>query len=357
MANPDSIEKVFFLGAVFSKAINHKYPLLSELNEVIKPNIIKGDMSKYYKDTCAKVGENIEELLTHLSPDLPWKKEYTKTLDKALYNDITKNINTFINSNETPDEYQEYDQNYVQLLADFISKNRSICLTLNYDTLLEKIVFSRQEEEYQRFNGYEGFYKVPIQSIADRWKTPTSGMWGSKHKDPKGEKLPTILKLHGSINWMWAGTNPADSIYCSDKNDSIQEADNSVLDLQPFIVPPTLDKNSFYNNILKSIWTLAYYICLGTSTKEIYIIGFSLPDSDISIKYFFKEVMSKNKKMNMSSNEELKIYIINKDTSKELKKRYKNVFPEENLNFDYCCEDAFDKFVNEKLCHQKQQKK
>lgn len=346
MSNPDSTKKVFFLGAGFSKAINHKYPLLSELNEEIKPNIIKGELFKCYRNICSKIGENIEELLAYLSLDLPWKTEYTKTLDKALYIDITKNISATINSlNTMPDKYDyDQEQEQVRLLADFIKENLSLCLTLNYDTLLEKIIFSKKDENYQRSNGYEGFYKVPIQSVADRWKISTSAKWGFGSEDPKGKKLPTILKLHGSINWMWAGISPSDPIYCSDKNDSIQEINNSVLELQPFIVPPALDKNSFYNNnILKSIWSLAYKGLM--KSKEIYIIGFSLPDSDISIKYFFKEVMSKNKDRNTSST----IYVINTDESDELKKRYKNVFPEESLNFDYCCQYAFDRFVKEKL--------
>jgi hypothetical protein len=348
-----SIEKVFFLGAGFSKAINHNYPLLPELTEKIKTKIIKSPLAKYYEVIHAKVGENIEELLTYLSLDLPWKTEYTKALEKALFIDITKNISAAISSpNAMPDKY---DQDQVRLLADFIIENRSLCLTLNYDILLEKIVFSRKGEKYQKFNGYEGFYKVPIQSISDRWKIPTTAMWRSGYEDPKGEELPTILKLHGSVNWMWAGISPSDPIYCSGKDTNSKEIDffHSTLDLQHFIVPPALDKSSFYNNIiLKSIWSLAY-MYLGLS-KEIYIIGFSLPDSDISIKYFFKEVVSRNKKMNKSSNEELKIYVINTDTTDELKERYRNVFPKENLNFDYCCEYAFDRFVKEKLSHKNQ---
>jgi hypothetical protein len=337
-----SIEKVFFLGAGFSKAINHNYPLLPELSKKIKTNIREGDLSERYKNICAKVGENIEELLTYLSLDLPWKTEYTKALDKALFIDISENLNAILCPLDAVADKDISDQ--APLFANFIKENQSLCLTLNYDTLLEKIVFSREGEEYQKFNGYEGFYKVPIQSVGDRWKIPTTAMWGSKHKDPKGEKLPTILKLHGSVNWMWAGISPSDPIYCSGKNDSIQEIDNSILDLQPFIVPPTLDKSSFYNNnILKSIWHLAYRHLTTGLTKEICIIGFSLPDSDMSIKYFFKEVMSEN------TDKELTIYVINTDTTDELKKRYKNVFPEKNLNFDYCCECPLDKFVKEKL--------
>jgi hypothetical protein len=39
---------------------------------------------------------------------------------------------------------------------------------------------------------------------------------------------------------MWAGINPSDPIYCSDKNEPLQKIDNSVLGLQPFVVPPVL---------------------------------------------------------------------------------------------------------------------
>ncbi len=339
MIHSDSIKKAFFLGAGFSKAINPNYPLLPELSRKIKINIIgrNRDLFNRYKYICDEIGENIEELLTYLSSDLPWKTEYIKALDKALYIDITKKINTIISQIDASVDKDTLYKTQA-LFTDFINKNQSLCLTLNYDTLLEKIVFSGLGEEYQKFNGYEGFYSVPIQSVLDRWKIQTSAKWGSKHEDPKGEKLPAILKLHGSINWLWAGASPSDPIYCSDKdpNNFVQ----STLDLQYFIVPPTLDKSSFYNNnILKSIWSLAFMLL--SLSEEIYIIGFSLPDSDMSIKYFFKEVVNKNKN--------LTIYVINTDASDELKKRYKNVFPEKNLNFDYCREHAFDRFVKEKL--------
>jgi hypothetical protein len=337
MIHRSSIKKIFFLGAGFSKAINPNYPLLPELSEKIKTDIIgrNRDLFNRYKYICDEIGENIEELLTYLSSDLPWKTEYIKALDKALYIDITKKISTIISRiDASVDKDTLYKTR--SLFTDFINKNQSLYLTLNYDTLLEKIVFSGLSEEYQKFNGYEGFYSVPIQSVSNRWKIQTSANWGSKHEDPKGKKLPAVLKLHGSINWLWARTSPSDPIYCSDKdtNNFVQ----STLDLQYFIVPPTLDKSSFYNNnILKSIWSLA--VMLLSLSEEIYIIGFSLPDSDISIKYFFKEVVNKK----------LTIYVINTDARDELKKRYKNVFPEKNLNFAYCCKHAFDRFVKEKL--------
>jgi hypothetical protein len=54
-------------------------------------------MSKHYKNIHAKVGENIRELLTYLSLDLPWKTKYIKTpLGKALFIDITKKISAII---------------------------------------------------------------------------------------------------------------------------------------------------------------------------------------------------------------------------------------------------------------------
>jgi hypothetical protein len=349
MIHSGSIKKVFFLGAGFSKAINSNYLLLPELSMKIKISIIERnrDLFNRYKHICGEIGENIEELLTYLSSDLPWKTEYVKALDKVLYIYITKKISTIISQIDASVDKDTLHKPQ-SLFTDFINKNQSLCLTLNYDTLLEKIVFSGLGEEYQKINGYEGFYNVPIQSVSDRWKIQTSAKWGSNHEDPKGKKLPAILKLHGSINWMWAGASPSDPIYCSGKDTNITKFNfvRSTLDLQHFIVPPTLDKSSFYtNNILKSIWILAFILL--SLSEEIYIIGFSLPDSDISIKYFFKEVVNENKKKDI--NKKLTIYVINTDISNELKKRYKNVFPEKNLNFDYCCEHTFDRFVKEKL--------
>lgn len=339
-----TLEKIFFFGAGFSKAVDSSYPSLLELSHAINDDMSKGFLAEYYKKIYSNFENNIEALLTYLFMDLPWKTEYSIALDKAVFTDIALCIQTHFNAREL--FYQEKNErDEIRTLADFIIKNKSCCLTLNYDTLLEKIIFSKFPQEYQKSNGYEGFYKIPMQSVNDRWVVRKAFGFASGHEDYKGEKLPYVLKMHGSINWLWAGMTPSDPIYCAGKNESILY-DEGTSGLKPFIIPPVLDKNRFYNNnILQSIWQTAFRYLTLSFNEELYIIGFSFPESDVSIKYFFKRIISERK----NDYDKFKIYVVNTDTSDKLKDRYRDIFPKKILNFDYCCENALKIFTYEKL--------
>lgn len=156
------------------------------------------------------------------------------------------------------------------------------------------------------------------------------------------EKLPEIIKLHGSINWLYSGMTPIDPIYC--KNfDRNQEEDCLSSDLKTFIVPPVLDKNSqYFNTVLKALWRNAYdKLC---NAENIYIYGFSFSPTDLSIRFLFQNAIENNPSAN--------IYVINtqsatqKDNANYLVNRYESVFGKGKCNFDYCCENSLNRFMN-----------
>ena len=322
-------DKVFFLGAGFSKAIDEQYPTLAELTERITVEFEKDSINAHYKEITSQYKDNIENLLTYLSTDLPWKTERQKALNKALYIDITEKIqNHFggLNDNEECETYQP--------LFDFIRGNQIPCITLNYDLLLEKYLYSRMDNSYQVNNKtYKGYYKIPIESLNSR--TGNSGFgFISANTDTFGKKLSPVLKLHGSINWLWTGSNLGDTIYCQ----NINKSEDLLLSegLVPYIVPPVLDKSSFYNNnVLKSIWRQASSYL--KNANEIYIIGFSFPQTDLAIKYLFQS----------SVQPEAKIYIIN--TNQTVKIRYEKIFGKDSVIDTYCCADALSKFISEHI--------
>lgn len=336
--------KVFFLGAGFSIAVANncvtnekKYPSLEELTGRIFNQFSKTSLYTHLNEISPKYKQNIEFLLTYLSSDMPWKTAQMSYLDKALYFEVVNKISQYFNILE---KECCYDFSKFNNFCKYIINNKITTITLNYDTLLEQMLFSQMPEGYQKANDYRGFYKQPIVGLSSRLSDASFGL-KSWHNDYKWKELPSIHKLHGSTNWLWSANNPSDTIYCSSKNDD----ENLKKDLSEYIIPPILDKTNFYNhNILKSIWTDAHR-CL-QEADEIYIIGFSFPVTDLSVKFLFNSVMQ---------NKKPKIYVINtkealnpRNNKTYIKDRYNDIFGINNkIDYSYCCENALEKFIDE----------
>lgn len=332
-------KKVFFLGAGFSKSINPRYPLLKELTNNVSQNFEKQILNTYYKfDIFDKFKNNIEYLLTYLSTDLPWKSEKVKAMNKALYIEITEKIQKYFLDLELFEQtnFTQYTE-----FAKFIGKPENTIITLNYDLMAEKLIYSVLDTAYTNVNkNFIGFYKCPILPICLRYSREASFGFRSGNADEYGEQLPRILKLHGSINWLWAGMNPTDQIYCRVGFENIDYH----RDLIPYMIPPVLDKNSFYNNnILKGIWQQAYEKI--AEADEIFIIGFSFPPTDLSLRYLFNSALSNNQNVN--------IYVINYD-SNNTQSTYKKIFDDkqlecnkENNNWKYCGKNGFSRFISD----------
>ena len=335
---------VFFLGAGFSIALakscvtnGRKYPNLRELTDLVLNEYSKASLPMHVSEISSKYIEDIEQLLTYLSVDLPWQNPQMLHLDKALYFELVKNIRkTFVQL----DKECEYDFEPFGSFAKYIIDNKIPLITLNYDTLLERMLYSSMPEGYQRANSYRGFYKQAIVNLGSRVPRG-AGMFGSYNDDLNGEQLPTIHKLHGSINWLWSATNPSEPIYCA----SGKENQNLRKDLSEYIIPPVLDKSKFYNhNIIKSIWADAYTTL--RNADRVFIIGFSFPATDLSVKFLFNSAFSDRTNYP-------EIYAINTQDALNpqskyyLKDRYDGIFNPKQVNYDYCCDNSLEKFVQE----------
>ena len=338
-------EKVFFLGAGFSKHINLEYPLLKTLTNNVLDNFNKNSLAEHFQHEIAyKMKNDLEYLLTYLSTDLPWKSEKTKAMNKALYIEITEKIQKYFYDLEL---HNRTDFSNYSDLANFML-NSSI-ITLNYDLMVEKLIYSIKPEDYKNANrNFKGFYKAPIVDLKYRNTVGGFGFCSAAH-DERGNNLPPLLKLHGSINWLWSGTNSSDPIYCI-RGD---EGKNLKRDLAPYIIPPVLDKNSFYNNnILKGIWQQAHELI--SDAKEIYIIGFSFPPTDVSLKYLFHSALRDNQDIN--------IYVVNYDSENNIRKTYENIFESPQLccnisedgNWKYIGSNGFNNFINDIVKDSKQ---
>ena len=328
---------VFFLGAGFSKAINPSYPTLNELTAEINQNLNVEKESIYNhfrKEIPISYKNNIELLLNFLVSPLPYKTPAQIDSDNALYKNITTYISQYFKNklNETI-EFSKLHKN----LAKFIKNHKCTCITLNYDTLLENLVYAIVSDAYKQANkNFSVFYKIPITELKNR--IPDGyGCFSSFETDFHKTEMPEIIKLHGSINWL-----TAENTVFSETGD---EDDYLRLGLENFIIPPTLDKTNLYNaSFIKILWRKAFDVL--TNAQNVYIIGFSFPPTDLAVRYLFQSALSNN-------NNNPNIYVINtKDAIDEnsasyLKSRYDEIFNGCNLYYNYCCDNSLDNFIQE----------
>ncbi|HEH4508544.1 TPA: SIR2 family protein [Campylobacter coli] len=323
-------DDIFFFGAGFSKSLNNSYPTLAELSNYFLDNGFIYENEKIYKD-------NLEQLLTYLITPLPFKTKEDILRDEASYLEkINKISKFFIELLET----KEIDKNnkYILNLSQYINDNKCTCITLNYDLLLEEILFLTHENSYQDIDSYDIFYKIPIKQIDERKNTKSNNYGFNFYQGDFNinNNFVEIIKLHGSINWYCDQAYSNSQIYSfMEKVDRYK--DELFIDLKPLIIPPILDKTNNYNHILlRSLWKKAFKAI--QKAKNIYIYGFSFPITDLSVVYLFKSALQ--------NKQDYKIYVINtKSNIDDTKKRYNEIFGEGKCDFSFCCDDNLEKLA------------
>ena len=333
-------KKVFFIGAGFSKAIDDNYPLMRELTENIEQEIAntKSSLTEHYREIAGAIKGDIESLLTYLSTDFPWKTDTTKYANRSLYSAILSIISRHFQSLAQKGRNLQITNKIWKNFAEFIRENASDCnfITLNYDILLEEVISSAYPYLSHRSEIFGNLYQYPMENICSR----------NGHVLVDGsfeEPLPALLKLHGSANWFWAGITPSDAIYYRTWDN--YEKNNIDMGLKPYIIPPVMDKNAFYNHIaIHALWQQAEKVL--KEADEIYIIGFSFPQTDLSVKYLFQSALRHSN---------AKIYVVNPETEKTLRVNYDKVFGKnnENICYDYSGRREKDYAVTERFIAEK----
>ena len=339
---------VFFLGAGFSKAIDGSYPTLKELSEfvdvVIKEERNVSIKQHYENEIPTQLKDNVEALLSYLSADLPWKDGTQKHEDLALYEKIIeiirwrflgrfiasiREIEDIENGAELPDfdliDDVSAEKFYKYILKNNLFSDRKDIITLNYDLVSE--TYLNKYKIYQGIIQNDELYQIPIPYTGSRSGVGGFGAYGMPN-------TPHLIKLHGSINWYWSGRSTTDTIFCRPKD----AKDREILGLKPCIVPPVMDKTQYYDHsILRGLWEMAARKL--RQANNIYIIGFSFPPTDLSVRFLFQSALR---------NSRARIIAVNIDESDNFKEIYKNIFGEKEIDYTYCGVDAFKKFA-EKL--------
>lgn len=168
-----------------------------------------------------------------------------------------------------------------------------------------------------------------------------------------------LFKLHGSLNWLYCSncrdmqlTQYEKGVTWLINNNSMAKCRNCNSFRIPIIIPPTYFKD-FSNTFLNNIWHQAEVSL--RNVEHIIFSGYSLPDSDIHVKYLLKRVQLYRLKKNLPFH----ITVINNFPNKENiyktdeAKRYKRFFGEDinytELSFnDLASSDFIQEFLKNK---------
>lgn len=150
----------------------------------------------------------------------------------------------------------------------------AVFITTNYDLLADNALY----EPHGPWNGSTMDYGVAFRNGSDLVRA--------------GGPVQTLLKIHGSMNWLYCPSCAAVDVTPSEKGvlrlvDAPGEACCSSCDTlrHPVIVPPTYYKD-MTNVFLATTWNRAEQLLRAAS--HIVFCGYSLPDADMHVKYLLK---------------------------------------------------------------------
>lgn len=362
-------KRLLILGSGFSKAFSEKMPVVRELAEALKEQIKKYPKLKDLEDSRYQHLLNDPELLlTYLAQDQPWKRPDETHEDRALFLRISKWLVEYIEQCEDLAFQNITNMGIFTDLAQWLHNTQTPVITFNYDTVLERCCYKVVETPIpsdhtpwiKKLYGPKetlplyasNLYQMPFGMIPQRaGPTPLPPPQPSFH----------LVKLHGSINWFYSGGEqfPGEQVYFrlvdskSPYKDMTGSDDFLPFDLKteikkllsdktPLIIPPIAEKSRFYSNqTVRSLWGKAReYLA---QAEEIYCIGYSLPDTDLTTKLLLQTACAGQKKT---------VYIVNNDVQgkENLVRRYRDAFPEgTTIRDDYIQQDAVKAMV-ENLC-------
>lgn len=274
------MKTVYLLGAGFSYAASRQMPLMASLSaEIAKQLQEKGGPEIPY---WSNFREDFEALLTFLYSAQPWQTRAESLRNQAGYYEVAEKVADIIRSAQSR-AFSDKMPDWLPTLILQWEKQDATVITFNYDEIVERSTIQIvKDTEQPQARPY--LYAVPLPNAFAR--DPAGLIFGSQQWKPF-----TLLKLHGSVNWYYSGEDAPfnDTVYSTlgingwwDSSAS-KTNDDRLIDKQPFIIPPTAIKNSFYNNdILRAQWKMARYAL--NHADELYILGYSAPKSDLLVR-------------------------------------------------------------------------
>lgn len=164
-----------------------------------------------------------------------------------------------------------YHRRLVDRLIEKEKLTQTAFISLNYDTIIDNILVERYPEYHIDY----GIDFVNFERESD-WTRPEQ------------DKSVLLLKIHGSLNWLYCPTcnhlerTPRKAIDAFYKEKPCRDCNTP---MKPVIIPPTFYKeltNPFIQEILLKTDKVL------RNADRVFICGYSFSDADIHIKYLLK---------------------------------------------------------------------
>lgn len=280
-SNRDEMRDVFLIGAGFSRAISLRMPLLNDLSIAVRRRHVQG---LHESGLCNLFPNNIEMWLTYLSQDHPWLSESENMRNHAMFLDLLQVVRAVL-TDRVAEAMEKPCPGWLYDLVKYWHDNQSSILTLNYDVLIEAAMCSLLPDE----TCTRHLYPVALTRSGDRTEGPFF--------EPERKSTLKLYKLHGSTNWFYSGRQSffGETIYFSSvadrwpcKTDDLEDVRvdlEAVADKAPFIVPPVLGKDSYFQHeTLRNLWLRAGNLI--QCARRIFCLGYSLPATDTMMRFF-----------------------------------------------------------------------
>ena len=376
MSRESKKERLLILGSGFSKAVSDKMPVVRELAQALQKQIkTDPELTALKEPQYQHLLNDPEMLLTYLAQDQPWKEPDETHKDRALFLRVATWLARYIENCEDLAFKGNNIKDWVIDLASWLHHTKTPTITFNYDTVLERVCRLRvKAKTWVPKNQYPPSWNPPSWSEEDLplhasnlYQMPFGMI--PQRAGPAPLPLPQstfhLIKLHGSINWFYSGEEqfPGEQVYFrlvdswsphSDMTQDVSwggppppfdlktEIKKLLSDKVPLIIPPVAEKSRFYaNQTIRSLWGKAReYLA---QAEEIYCVGYSLPDTDLTMKLLLQTACAGKAKT---------VYIVNNDVKgkEDLVRRYKDAFPKGiTIKDDYIRADAVEA-MTEDLC-------
>jgi len=285
--------EVFILGAGFSKAVSSEMPLMRELTDEIFTHFKqRGDISQ---EVRSMLEEDFEKALTYLANENPWLRESENLRNRALYLELTHFIRAIIHKKSSGTDVWGINQPplWLEALITHWHNNQSTVITLNYDTLIERVASGTYWRRRQKPIPTGQIYPIDLTPASLR----SAGILAQEPIDTF-----RLFKLHGSINWFYSGQSQfyGENLFFVPCQLGVDRAFDALAGRDPesedwqhigdktaLIIPPILDKQIFFRHeSLRSMWLQAAQ-AIRKATKLV-SMGYSLPSGDLTMAQFLR---------------------------------------------------------------------
>jgi hypothetical protein len=292
----------FFWGIDVYDNIQHNYPTFEECLGMLDLAYSRGEGFKcgYTREKINKSRNSLIYLIANIL--------YYKLAREAVIHPIL--INRLINEN---------------------SLSKTAFISLNYDIIIDNELLQRVPRVLPDYGIDFNNYSIE-DYIVDL---------------PQSQDMVYLLKLHGSLNWLYCPTCNQMELTPMEKGaipaiTGDKKCDDCGSIMDPVIIPPTFYKD-MKNPFLQQVFNKVFEVLC--KPKKIIFCGYSFPDADIHFKYLLK-------KAETYRGNAPEIYIVNEHPGKhqpqrdEEKSRYLRFFKNKdaihytNLSFEQFCENG-----------------